>query len=203
MESGRPSGLPAAYWPSSGRVNQRASSSSSPSTVMPSVTAVARKPDHQTGRERPGLGHRVAHLADPHPGILGDLAADRVLKALADLDEARQRGVPAGARSAMAGQQDAPGSPGIRSVFHAAAMTPQVSRPPQPLTSSRWGNRHRVPRNCPPIAPEARRLSVLHTKTAPDLEPPRRPPVPGARPPGPQGAQCLPLAGPAAATVVW
>ena len=44
MESGRPSGFSAAYWDSSGRVNQRASSSSSPSTVMSSVMAVARKP---------------------------------------------------------------------------------------------------------------------------------------------------------------
>jgi hypothetical protein len=34
------------------------------------------------------LGRHVVHLTDPDPGLLGDLAADGVLEALADLDEA-------------------------------------------------------------------------------------------------------------------
>ena len=55
----------------------------------------ADEAEHQRGRERPRLRRAVAHVGDPHAGLLAHLARDGLLEALPRLDEARQRAVAA------------------------------------------------------------------------------------------------------------
>ena len=79
----------------SARVNQRASSISSLSTVMSSDDRAADEAEHQAGRQRPGLVAEVLDLAHHDAGLLEHLAAYGVLEGLPRLAEARQRRVAA------------------------------------------------------------------------------------------------------------
>ena len=93
----------------SARVNQPASTSSTPSTRDRLVESVRAEPDHQARRERPRLRGDVDHLAHPYARLFRHLPADRVLQALADLDEAGERRPPAGRCAPVPGEQAAVG----------------------------------------------------------------------------------------------
>ena len=74
----------------SSRVNQRASSSSSRSTVISARRRLRVAADHQRHRERPGLRGEILHPPAGDAGFLQRLAPRRLLDALARLDEARK-----------------------------------------------------------------------------------------------------------------
>ena len=61
--------------------------------------------EHQRRRERPRLGREVARRPDAHAALLAHLADDRLLEALARLDEAGQRGVAARRPARRAAEQ--------------------------------------------------------------------------------------------------
>ena len=74
----------------SSRVNQRASSSSSRSTVISVEVASRVAADHQRHRERPGLRGEILHARRRRCRLPQRLAPRRVLDAFARLDEARK-----------------------------------------------------------------------------------------------------------------
>src|SRR5208282_135719 len=63
--------------------------------------------EHDRGRKRPRLGGVVAHVRNADAGLLEHLARDRVLQALARLDEAGKGRVHAGRPDALAAQEAA------------------------------------------------------------------------------------------------
>ena len=63
--------------------------------------------EHQRRGERPRLRGDVAHLADPHAGLLVDLARDGLLQALPRLDEPGQRAIAALRPGRLAAEQHA------------------------------------------------------------------------------------------------
>ncbi len=67
---------------SSARVNQRASSISTRSTMSSRVTARPIRPEHQTRRERPGLIAEVLDLPDLDTDLLEHLTAYGILERL-------------------------------------------------------------------------------------------------------------------------
>ena len=81
----------------SSRENQRASASSSGSTVISSVSASHRKPIIRLDGNGQGCARQVAHAPDPDARFLEGLAAHRLLQRLAGLHE------PGKAREAVAG----------------------------------------------------------------------------------------------------
>ena len=64
------------------------------------------KSQHERGRERPGLRRVIGHLVDRDAGLLEHLARDRLLEALARLDEARERRMHALAASRACAPRD-------------------------------------------------------------------------------------------------
>ena len=112
----------------SSRWNQRASSSSTPSARSSPAAVARRESQHQRVRERPRLAPEVAHVLDFDAGLFEHLAKDRLLEALAGLDEARQHAVDAAAENAPSARAGS-ASPLDTATITAGAMRGKVREP--------------------------------------------------------------------------
>ena len=102
------------------RVSQRTSSSSSSMRRISVLAGVRGEAEHERGRERPGLRGVIVDGVDPTPVSSRTSRSDRVLQALARLDEPGDRRITAGGQAAW--RPSNARSPSVTSTMTAGSM---------------------------------------------------------------------------------